>query len=331
MKKTLVILSLFMIFSSCKEKNKENTVIIESNGRMNHVLLVIDNSQWKTEVGAKLKEIIGTPVIGMPQQENQFDITQVPSDSFGRMFKSSRNILIVQLDTINAFQTKRNLYARPQQVVQVLGTSEEQLVKTLELYKNELISTFKKSDIENIQQGHVSVAFKKDRFKTLNNFGIELNIPNYFKTVKDTGEFLWLRQYLSGGIAVGDSKNNILVYSVPIPKDKRDMVQTISEMRDSIGKIYLKGSKENMYMITEKAFDPRVFQTKLAGKLTYQTFGKWELLNDYMAGPFVNFAIEDTKNNRWIVLEGFTYAPSVDKRDYLFELEAIIKTVKMVK
>ena len=131
MKKTLVILSLFMIFSSCKEKNKENTVIIESNGRMNHVLLVIDNSQWKTEVGAKLKEIIGTPVIGMPQQENQFDITQVPSDSFGRMFKSSRNILIVQLDTINAFQTKRNLYARPQQVVQVLASREEHLVKTL--------------------------------------------------------------------------------------------------------------------------------------------------------------------------------------------------------
>ena len=41
-----------------------------------------------------------------------------------------------------------------------------------------------------------------------------------------------------------------------------------------------------------------------------------------MAGPFINYFIEDTNNNRWIVIEGFT-APSTKKRDYMFELETI--------
>ena len=59
----------------------------------------------------------------------------------------------------------------------------------------------------------------------------------------------------------------------------------------------------------------------------YATFGKWEVLNDFMAGPFLNYAIEDVSNNRWIVVEGFVYAPSVNKRDYMFELEAVLKSI----
>ena len=47
-----------------------------------------------------------------------------------------------------------------------------------------------------------------------------------------------------------------------------------------------------------------------------------------MSGPFVNYAVEDKKNNRWVILEGFVFAPSVEKRDYMFELEAIIQSVK---
>ena len=48
-----------------------------------------------------------------------------------------------------------------------------------------------------------------------------------------------------------------------------------------------------------------------------------------MGGPFVNYAIEDKVNNRYLVAEGYVYAPSLDKREYVFELEAIIKSIKI--
>jgi hypothetical protein len=114
---------------------------------------------------------------------------------------------------------------------------------------------------------------------------------------------------------------------VPIPTSKKGLVETISKMRDTIGRKYIPGRKETMYMITEKLYTPRVFQTKMDEKSCYLTYGKWEVLNDFMAGPFLNYAIEDVKNNRLIVLEGFVYAPSVQKRDYMFEVEAILKTI----
>ncbi|WP_139956982.1 DUF4837 family protein [Flavicella sediminum] len=329
MKNILLGLLTFVALVGCENKNAK-PVISDSNGRMNHLLIVMDNSKWQGEVGGKLKEIIMTPVIGLPQEENQFDVSQIPSNSFGKMFRTSRNILIVEIDTLNAFQTKRDHYARPQQIVRIVGPTEEEIINTLDLYKDELIAVFKKSDIANIQDKIAKKSFAKGKYKTLTQLGVEMTIPTFFRTVEDTGEFLWLRQYLSGGIAKGDGRSNILVYSVPMENEPENILETVVQIRDSIGKKFLPGSKEGMYMITEKATKPRVYKTTLDEKNTFKTYGKWELMNDFMAGPFVSFILRDTANKRWIVLEGFTYAPSVEKRDFMFELEAILKTVKVL-
>lgn len=50
-----------------------------------------------------------------------------------------------------------------------------------------------------------------------------------------------------------------------------------------------------------------------------------------MAGSFINYAIVDKAYNRILVLEGFCYSPSKEKRDLMQELEAIIKSVHVIK
>lgn len=325
MKKIVVLIALLVVSISCKEQKR---IYLESNGRMNHLLLVIDNSDWNGEVGAKLKDIIKTPVLGMPQEEFQFDVSQVAETSFGKMFKASRNVLIIREDSVRSFQSQRNVYAKPQQMVKITGTDEADLIDMLEKNREKIINTFKDFDLQNVQESHIGNLYNDGHFKTLTNLGIAIKIPKMFRTVDDTGEFLWLRQHLSGGIAKGDGSSNILVYSIPMPEDKINLVSTISHMRDTIGKKYIPGRKENMFMITEKAITPVVKQILLDQKNAYATYGKWEVYNDFMAGPFLNYAIEDVKNNRWIVLEAFVYAPSVDKRDYMFEVEAVLKTIR---
>ena len=80
-------------------------------------------------------------------------------------------------------------------------------------------------------------------------------------------------------------------------------------------------------MITEEAYTPFTIETEIQENVAFETRGKWEVKNDWMAGPFLNYVIVDKKNDRLLVLEGFTYAPSVDKRNFLLELEAIAKSV----
>ena len=79
-------------------------------------------------------------------------------------------------------------------------------------------------------------------------------------------------------------------------------------------------------MITEEAYLPYLFKTELDGKEAYLTKGMWEVKKDFMAGPFVNYKIKDESNDRWIIVEGFVFAPSLSKRDYMFELNTIISS-----
>jgi hypothetical protein len=139
---------------------------------------------------------------------------------------------------------------------------------------------------------------------------------------------LWLRHHLKSGIARGAGNNNILVYSLPLD-EQNSIADSIIPMRDAIGEKYIPGSKEGMYMITEAAYTPFTIETEIEEKMAYETRGKWEVKNDFMAGPFLNYAIVDKEHDRLLVVEGFTYAPSVDKRNFLLELEAIAKSVQI--
>ena len=122
---------------------------------------------------------------------------------------------------------------------------------------------------------------------------------------------------------------NILVYELPINSIEDEEGKNINSVRDTIGKKFIPGTFEGSYYITEQAYTPDTFVIELDGKKTYETRGKWEVKNDFMAGPFLNYTVVDKANNRLIVVEGFVYAPATAKRDYMFELEAELKTLKI--
>ena len=60
-----------------------------------------------------------------------------------------------------------------------------------------------------------------------------------------------------------------------------------------------------------------------------ETRGIWEVKNQFMAGPFISCIVSNQKNSEELyILEGFVYSPGTSKRDYIFELEAIFKSIK---
>jgi hypothetical protein len=44
----------------------------------------------------------------------------------------------------------------------------------------------------------------------------------------------------------------------------------------------------------------------------------------------LNYAVKDEKNNRYLIIEGFTFSPAERKRNLQFELESIIKSAKLI-
>jgi hypothetical protein len=330
MKKGLSIIALLLFFASCKDA-KETFVLSRSVGQSNQMLVVTEASDWNGNIGKNLREFLGKLEVGLPQPETTFSVTQITPKGFGSMMNKYRNILVVQISTKESFRIQKDLYARPQTIVFVTATDQESLEAKLEKHKKEIVKIFKDSEVEFLQNRFFNTRLDDSKFKTMQNLGISLTIPKDFRYVKDSLDFLWLRQHLKSGIARGDGTNNILVYSIPLTEDfDLDVSNNIIKNRNLMGKMHIPGSDPSkMYMITEAAFTPETKPVSVDDKQAFETRGKWEVLNDFMAGPFLNYTVVDKANNRLIVVEGFTYAPSVNKRDFVFELEAIAKSLKI--
>ena len=326
MKQLAILFFLTAALFSCKDNAEEaQAVLSESNGKINNVSIIIDDNLWNGEIGDSIRKKFAAPVDGLPQEEPLFTLNQYPTKVFEGFVRKSRNIIIVKKAEKTGFASNKNEYAKPQNVYFISGKTTEDVLRVIEEKSTEIIKNIKSSEIlEN--QLRIRKALVSDE-KIQKMFGVSLEIGFGFKYDMVKNNFIWLRKEFSSGY------NSILIYQVPIDKVEKDnnIITNITAMRDEVGKANIHGTLPNTWMITEAAYAPYLFDVTVAGKKTYLTKGTWELKNDFMAGPFVNYAIKDTKNNRYLILEGFTYNPSKSKRDLVFELESIIQSVKFLK
>ncbi len=326
MKYLALLFFITLSFVSCKESEQDiQATLSESNGKINNLSVIIDDNLWNGEIGDSIRKKFAAPVDGLPQEEPLFTLNQYPTKVFEGFVRKSRNIIIISKSNKAGFSSNKNSYAKPQNVFYISGETLEDILTILEKEAATIITTIKASEIIENQVRIRKSLVSDDKVQKMFGIGLEIGYGYKYDVVKD--KFIWLRKEFTSGY------NSILIYEVPLDSIEKDnnIITNITAMRDAIGKENIHGTLPNTWMITEAAYAPYLFNVTVAGKKTYLTKGTWELKNDFMAGPFVNYAIKDTKNNRYLILEGFTYNPSKSKRDLVFELEAIIQSVKFLK
>ncbi|MCF6350169.1 MAG: DUF4837 family protein [Flavobacteriaceae bacterium] len=323
MKKILLLNIIILLFVSCDSKSYEK-ILVDSSGRMNHILVVINNDDWQGKVGDAIRNTLAKEVIGLPQPEPTLHLNQISPKGFSSFLTSNRNIFFVAYAKENSFTIKNNVYAKPQKIIHIKAKNKEGLITLIKSNTTKIINTIKNIDLKVYQQKNLKKYWNPEKITLFNTLNIKMKIPQTYGNSQDTKEYLWFVK------DIPDGYQNILIYSVPITSKADENGENIITTRDLKGH-YIPGAKleKGMYMVTEKAYTPHRFNTQINGKKAYETRGKWMMKGDYMAGPFLNYTVVDKKNNRLIIVEGFTYAPNIKKRNYMFELEAILKTLEI--
>ncbi|MCL6462212.1 MAG: DUF4837 family protein [Flavobacterium micromati] len=312
-----------LMFLSCKNEN--DSIIRQSRGKINTISVIIDDQLWNADVGDSIRNKFASPVIGLPQEEPLFNINQYPTKLLEGFMTDTRAIIVVKKATINKFQIHKDQYASPQNVFHISGKNPSDIIACIEKNYAKMIQIIKEGEIGETQK--ISKESLLDTQIIANKFRINIAIPTGYIYVLQKSNFIWLKKEIIGG------NTSLLLYQVPLKTINRkgDLISCIIKMRDSIGDLYISGKDFNTNMLTEEAYAPYLTKSSQDGKETYETKGTWQLNNDFMSGPFINFAIVDPEYNRILVLEGFCYAPSKDKRDLMHELEAIIKSAVIAK
>jgi len=322
MKNTFLILISLIFCYSCQDENAKR-IVSSSSGNINSIVVVADNLLWENNVGEAIRSVFAAPVEGLSTEEPLFAMKQMPPEVFTGFARKNRTVLKIEKGAEANTKIAQDAYARPQTMVVISGKTNAEIINQIKANAAKIIDAFQKEELKE-KQRRISKSLFNDEELT-KDLGVSMKFPTAYRMAKAEDHFFWLRRDIKTGTI------DIMVFEVPLSAIRTgdSAVVDIVRVRDSVGKKYIEGPLEGSYLATEDAFTPFISKTILDNKPTYETKGLWDVKNAFMSGPFINYAIEDKINNRYLIIEGYVFAPSVEKRDYMFELESIIKTASI--
>lgn len=319
----LLALLTMSLFYNCENSSSSQRILASSSGNINSLSVVIDNELWDGSVGDSIRSILGAPVYGLPQEEPLFSIRQMPTIVFSDFAKRNRTVLKIEKGKAAGMKIVDDAFARPQKLVLVTGMTNPEINQVLSENADKIISEFKSTEIKEKQKRMRKSLSKNTGIEE--KLGLQIQYPTIYRVAKEDEGFFWVRKDTETGSV------NLLLYELPLDRvSTENPINDVIAVRDSIGQQYIPGPMEGTFMITEMAYTPFSEAIILDNKPAQLTKSTWEVKDAFMGGPFINYVIRDEINKRLIVAEGFVYAPSVGKRDYVFELEAIIQTLHIL-
>lgn len=328
---TLLTLTLFV---SCVDKKENNEKFLpDASGAINNVSVVAENDYWDGRVGEAIRHVLAKPIYGLPQDEPMFTISQIPPAVFSGFVTKNRTVLKIEPNKPAGITISEDVYAKPQKVIVVSGKTKKEIIDVIKANESKIIDTFRNAELAERQRQMSKAPHSFTSIKE--KLGVTIQFASIYEAAKSTENFFWFRKDNTTG------HSHIMIYDLPFDAIKRNdsVAAQIIKIRDSIGKAYFKGRLDetvkangetvSSHMVTETAYAPFFGETILDNKPAFVTKGLWELTNDFMGGPFINYMVEDKVNKRWVVVEGFVFAPSVEKRNYMLELESVIKSLKI--
>jgi len=312
MKKTAIILFFLITALSCSDNQQK--LLPASSGNINSISVVTNDELWEGAVGELIRENFGRPIYGLPQIEPIFSLNHIPSKVFSGFATKSRTILKIDVSENEGLFNFKNTYASPQRIIQITANSPDKIIEIINENLNSIYSTMYFNEIQEKQRRISKNLNKTEAIK--NNTGVSLKFPSAYRVAKADTNFVWIRRDIETG-----SVNLFIHRQTNLTK------RSIIEKRDSISKIYIPGPVENTYMSTDLIYTPNTQEINVGGKQVFETRGLWEIEGQFMAGPFLNFQIK-LGDDDFIMLDGFVYSPGSTKREYIFELEAIMRSLK---
>jgi hypothetical protein len=144
-----------------------------------------------------------------------------------------------------------------------------------------------------------------------------------YQLAVDSNDFIWISHELT------DLTQAVLIYYYDYTDTNTFTPAYLSLKRNEFTRKYVPGPSRGSYMTIEPAYPVIFSEYSRDNQYWAEIRGLWRLENGFMGGPFINLTTLDQNRNRVISIDAFVYAPSLDKRNYVRELEAILQTFRI--
>ncbi|MBL4593597.1 MAG: DUF4837 family protein [Flavobacteriales bacterium] len=323
--KYLILLIIPLAFFSCDEINER--VLPSCSGKSGDLLIVVDSSYYNHQTGEAIQKIFSQEQLGLPQREALFNLIQVPHRSFARIFHTLRNIIMVNIEpgSKTKLTVRKEVWSESQLVVTITAPSDEIAAQTILKNAAVLLDYFNDKELARLHAKYKVNSRSKNAQYLNKKFGLSLNLDELYFVAEEAEDFIWLRkEKTAGGHRISQG---IIIYTYPYVSDSTFEVTNLVAKRNYYTKEYVSGGNEGSYMESYKDYTPDQKEISLSGIYVNELRGLWRMQGDFMGGPYINYTLVDEQRNRVICIDGYVYAPKFNKREFLREQEALIKTI----
>jgi len=325
-----MFLVLVMAFGmvSCKEKKRED-LIPPTTGKPGEVVLVMDDDLYKGAAGDSIFGLLSQHELALPQTgfegaEPMFNVVQVPKEAFTNIFRSHRNIIIVEVGSAEPkkrMKVERSYWSKNQLLIRLGAPDRNALIELVDENRDAIIQTLRNAEID--RQVMLNRQFENLELANsiMRKHQIQVSFPKEFKPRVDTGQFIWVQHDPQ------DMIQGVLIWIKPYTDEKQLDFELLIRDIDETMKPRVPGSSPGSHMAIE--FDAPYYSQVLTVNDNYvrEIKGLWEMTGDWMGGPFISWTFVDEARSRLITAFGFVYAPKYNKRNHIRKVESILKTI----
>ena len=327
MKKISYFAVLLMLLSlvSCHQKSGTSGIKVDnfSTGKAGEMILAIDTGYWSKAAMKEIYAVIQQPQPAINQIEPMFDVIRCSNADYKASFMRHRNIVQFDYNTDyagNTFEIQRDPVTKPQIHVKIRGNNQDSCLALFLAHQDEIVQAMYDNDIARLQNAHRKLNNPVIEKKIKEKFGISMTVPEGYFVGREEEDFLWL--------CFRTPKNDRFVMIYTSPKYELTTENIVAE-RDRITKAYIQGAVAGAYpLVANIEGYPLRQNLKLRYHSGVELRGLWETVRDKMGGPFYSFTQVAPDSVSCITIDGFVYAPQEEKRDYLREVEAVVKSVQ---
>ena len=323
----------------------------DAMGEIGDVAVLTDQVTWGLS-GNLIDSIFSRSIPGIAGQEPFFVVRRSDESNFDGFYKKNYNLFVfIQrnrwhvLKSLfnpsmqNKIESKfnpngivvfkaQNVWAQPQQVHFVLTPDaevmESSLINKRTSFLIQALETEKKTTISALLGKQKS---ERDSFRNnmLESRGYAVRKPFTYSVSLRSDECIGISRYMSA------KKLGLYMYEEDYSNEDQFKQEYIIGRRNDVLKRHIKGADRPdsipTFMTTDSV-NVKLFrrQFELNGNYAIETRGWWEMENDFMAGPFVNYTILSTRQNKIISIDCNVFAPGHDKNRLLRQLELIVST-----
>ncbi|NGP86979.1 DUF4837 family protein [Fodinibius halophilus] len=350
--KVASILLLTVIWIGCEGDYRQ-----KASGSFGQVIVVMDSADFESNTAEALRQTFGGWTQTIPGKPPRFDLSFRDFDSNEQLdrLKKFRNIIIAAPidDSTNVSEFMRAL----------LSDDVERKVRDGEAFAFPLKDQWYRDQWLLLLSAPSDTALAtqiKNSQKTLVDNLIDKELNRWTAEIYERGEQFaledslwqnhgwkirvqhdWIKSIDTTYTDNGDQAN-FLTMRRPLPNNDRwfwawwkkvDNINHVDDSwintkRDSLNKKWFEGSsnRRDSYVTTAYKRPHETETFRMNGNFVYETRGVWRMTEDAMAGPFVNFTVYDKETSRLFMLEFAQFAPKYDKRKFVRQFRAMLRT-----